>query len=235
MSINGNILRYGVIAIIIGSIIAVTVFTFALIALNNDLNNGNDNGNGEKVEGGIGARIAERMADSEDNISYIWCYNNTWTNMNLSTHYERLIDGIRVGLINDIPQMALIHEPEAEIANISQQTLNNALSGFRDAIEVLNVTSSSITDIDQIRPPTFMCDIAYEDGTCLSIIFSKQHEVISIYNGTWELSTYTHFGIKQIDANLSYDDDVYLTLSDSSLVIAAIQKFENMIYDAFPV
>ncbi len=234
MSINGNILRYGVIAIIIGSIIAVSVFTFAFIALNNDLNNGNNNGNGETVEGGVGARIAARMADSEDNISYIWCYNNTWTNMNLSTHYERLIDGIRVGLVDNVPQVALIHEPEAEIANITQQNLNDALSGLRGAIKVLNITSSSITDIEHIWPPTFMCDIAYEDGTCLSIIYSKEHEVISVYNGTWELSTYTHFGIKQINTNLSFDDAVYLTLSDSSLVIAAIQNFENLIYDAFP-
>lgn len=40
---NGNILLYGVITIIKGSIIAAAVFTFAFITLNNDGNNGNNN------------------------------------------------------------------------------------------------------------------------------------------------------------------------------------------------
>ncbi|MHA1967187.1 MAG: hypothetical protein ACW964_05240 [Candidatus Hodarchaeales archaeon] len=234
MSMNGNIMRYGAIAIVIGAVIAASVFTFAFIALNDDDSNGNNNQNGGKIVGGIGARIAARMAEFEQNITYIWCANNTWTNVNLSSYYGMLIDGFRVGLVNDTPQMALIHEPEAEFADISQQDLNNAFTGFRSAIEVLNVTSSIITDIDHIWPPTFMCDIAYEDGTALSIIFSKEHNVISVLNGTWELSSWTHFGIKDVIVNRSYHDDVYLTLTDSRFILSAIQNFENMVLEAFP-
>jgi hypothetical protein len=234
MSMNGNILRYGAIAIIIGAVIAASVFTFAFIALNNDDSNGNNNQNGGTIIGGIGARIAARMAESEKNISYLWCCNNTWTNINLSFFYGMPIDGFRVGLVNDTPQMALIHEPEAEFADISQQDLNDGLSGFRSAIEILNETSSVITDIDHIWPPTFMCDFAYEDGSALSIIFSKEHNVISVYNGTWEFSSWSHFGIKDVIVNRNYHDDVYLTLTDNSLILVAIKNFENMVLAAFP-
>ncbi|UCG01260.1 MAG: hypothetical protein JSW11_16790 [Candidatus Heimdallarchaeota archaeon] len=245
MALNGNILKYGIIAIVIGGIIATSAFIIAYNILNNqDTNhengngngNGDGNGNGEIPEGGIGAQIAARMAASEDNISYVWCYNNTWVNFNLSMHYTPLyIDGIRVGLVNDIPKMALIHEPVAELADINQQDLNDVMANFRGAIEVLNDTSQTLTDIMDIFPPSFICDIAYEDGTSLSLIFSKEHSVLSVLNGTWELSQHTHFGINTVNVAYNFDDLVFLPLSDAQLFLTAIQSFEDLIYETFPV
>lgn len=241
MAINGNILKYGIIAVVIGGIIATSAFIVAYNLLNSEdpnheNGNGNNNGNGETPQGGIGAQIAARMAASEDNISYVWCYNNTWVNLNLSTHYGPLfIDGVRVGLVNNTPRMALIHEPVAELADINQQDLNDVMVNFRGAIEVLNDTSQSLTDIMDIWPPSFICDIAYEDGTSLSLVFSKEHSVLSVLNGTWELSQHTHFGINTVNVAYNYDDLVFLPISEVQLFLTAIQSFEELIYETFPV
>lgn len=239
MAINGNIMKYGIIAIVIGGIIATGAFIVAYNILNSEdpsNENGNGNGNGKPIEGGIGARIAARMAASEENISYVWCYNNTWVNLNLSEHYVPIfIDGILVGLVNDTPRMALIHEPEAELADINQQDLNEVMANFRGALKVLNDTSQTLTDIMDIWPPSFICDIAYEDGTSLSLVFSKEHSVLSVLNGTWELSQFTHFGINTVNVAYNYDDLVFLPISDVQLFLTAIQSFEELIFETFPV
>jgi hypothetical protein len=240
MAMNGNIIKYGIIAIVIGGIIATSAFIFAYNILNaQDANhengNGDGNGDGETPVGGIGAQIASRMAASEENISYVWCYNNTWVNFNLSTHYDPLyIDGIRVGLVNDTPKMALIHEPKAKVADISQEDLNDVMAHFRDAIKVLNDTSQTINDIMDIWPPSFICDIAYDDGTSLSLMFSREYSVLSVLNGTWELSTHTHFGINTVNVGYNYDDLVFLPMSDVQLFLTAMQSFEELIYETFP-
>ncbi|MFX0084637.1 MAG: hypothetical protein ACFFAU_03105 [Candidatus Hodarchaeota archaeon] len=231
MSINGSIMKYGIIAIIIGGIIATSAFIIAFQLVNDGGGNGN---NEPPIIGGIGARIATRMAEAEENIVYIWMSNNTFVNNNLTEHYGKYIDGVNVGLINETPNMALIHEPEAELANINQEDLNNVMSNFRGAITVLNETSDIIMNTTQIWPPTFLCDIAYEDGTSLSIWFSKEHNVISILNGTWQLSPFDLHGITALIFDYSLDDLVFLPVSDIQLILTAIQSVENLIYETFP-
>ncbi|MFW9904748.1 MAG: hypothetical protein ACFFFH_10480 [Candidatus Thorarchaeota archaeon] len=238
MAINGNIIKYGIIAIVIGGIIASGAFIVAYNLLNSedkDHENGNGNKNGEIPTGGIGAKIAARMAASNDNISYVWCYNNTWVNINLSDYYDPLyIDGIRVGLVNDTPRMALIHEPSAELADINQEDLNNVMGNFQNAIKILNDTSQSFTGIMDIWPPSFICDIAYEGGNSLSLIFSQKYSVLSVLNGTWELSQHKHFGINTVMVAYNFDDLVFLPISDVDLFLTAINSFEQLIYETFP-
>jgi hypothetical protein len=231
MSINGNIMKYGAIAIIIGGIIATSIFVLAFQLVND----GGENGNNEPpINGGIGARIATRMAAAEENITHVWMSNSTFIEHNISDHYGIRIDGICVGSINETLKMTLIHHPEAEFADIDQENLNDVMSQFRGAITVLNDTTSIITDIMQIWPPTFFCDIAYEDGTSLSLMFSKEYGVLSVLNGTWELSPHEWYGSDVIIFNYSHDDLVFLPIADIQLILTAIQSVENLIYETFP-
>lgn len=232
MAINGNTMKYGAIALVIGGILSASIFVVALNLVNNQTNPGDNNPTPSE---GIGARIAARMANAEDSISYVWMYNNSFVNVNLSAHYVPHIDGVRIGLVNNEQKMALIHEPLAEIADISQVDLDTVMSKFRKAVEVLNDTSQTITDIMDIWPPSFICDIAYEDNTSLSLIFSKEKGVLSIVNGTWELSSAIHHGINSVIIQYSFDNLVFLPISNIQLMIEAIQGLENFIYDTFPV
>jgi len=232
MAMNGNTMRYGAIALVIGGIVSASIFVVALNLGNNQTNPGNGDPN---PSGGIGARIAARMANAEDSISYVWMYNNSFVNGNLSNHYGQLIDGVRIGLVNNEQKMALIHEPLAEIDDISQVDLDTVMSKFRGAIEVLNETNQTMTEIMDIWPPSFICDIAYEDNTSLSLIFSKEKGVLSIVNGTWDISSAVHHGINMLNIQYSFDNLVFLPISNIQLMIEAIQGLENFIYDTFPV
>jgi hypothetical protein len=237
MTFNLKSKKFGAFALITGGIMIVILVIFALnVFFPATLPEDNNQPPPPSSEKGIGYRIASRMAAAEENVSYVWCYNNTWVNLNLSNHYyPEFIDGVRIGLMNDTSKMALIHEPNAEIRDIDRQDLNTVMVNFRGAITVLNDTNQSLTDIMQIWPPTFICDVAYEDGTSLSLMFSKEHQVLSVLNGTWTLSQWHHYGINSLIFNYSDDDLVFLPLSDMQLFLQAIESFESLIYATFPV
>ncbi|MFW9856757.1 MAG: hypothetical protein ACFFFG_17030 [Candidatus Thorarchaeota archaeon] len=182
----------------------------------------------------IGFRIASRMSASEDEIAYVWCYNNTFTNLNLSTHFGKYIDGVRVGrLANGSQEMALIHEPVADFALVEQTDLNQAFTKFRGVIAQINESSDQITDLMDIWPPTYLMDLAYDNGSSLSLVFSKQHQILGVLDGTWILSNYNHHGIPLLNLDYDLEDPIYLPISDVSAMVEAIESFELLIYSLF--
>ncbi len=236
MAFNLKSKQFGSLVLIFGGIFSVILVIFALnVLFPPTLPEDNNQPPSTPSEKGIGYLIASRMAAAEENVSYVWCYNNTWVNLDLSEHYGKYIDGVRIGLVNDSSKMALIHEPSAETKDIDRQDLNTVMANFRGAITVLNDTSESLTDIMQIWPPTFICDIAYENGSSLSLMFSEEHQVLSVLNGTWTLSQWQHHGINALIFNYSYDDLVFLPLSDMQLFLQALESFETLIYETFPI
>ncbi|MFW9777438.1 MAG: hypothetical protein ACFFE8_01210 [Candidatus Heimdallarchaeota archaeon] len=184
----------------------------------------------------IGFRIASRMSASEDEIAYVWCYNNTFTNLNLSTHFNKYIDGVRVGrLANGSQQMALIHEPLADFAYIDQNDLNQVFTKFRAAITPINESTDQITNLTEIWPPTYLMDLAYDNGSSLSLVFSKEHKILGILDGSWSLSNHTHHGIPLLNLDYALDNTIYLPINDIGPTMEAIRNFETLIYSVFNV
>ena len=215
-------------AVISGGILAISIL---FITLNLDNTPNGDPGLNE----GIGSQIAARMESIEENVSYVWIYNNTFANVNLSNHYNNFIDGVGIGYVDEVLKMALVHEPTADIANISQNDLNSVMAEFRLAISEVENVSEEITEIEQLLPTSFICDIAYEDGTSLSLVFSTEHEVLGVVNGTWTATTHTHHGLPTISLSHYVDDAAYLEFPDLGKMISAIESFEEFIYQTFPV
>jgi len=190
-----------------------------------------DPGDTPPIQKGIGYKIATRMEAAENNVEYVWCYNNTFTNLNLSSSYEKYIDGVRISK----NQMALINEPSADMADIEQVILNSVMGNFYDAISSLTKTSDAVETIMDIFPPTLIMDIAYEDNTSISLAFSKTAQVVGVINGTWSLTDHVHHGVQLLELNYTLDDAVYLSLSDLEPMMTAVSAFENFIYDTFPL
>ncbi|MFX0173300.1 MAG: hypothetical protein ACFE9L_15510 [Candidatus Hodarchaeota archaeon] len=182
-------------------------------------------------QNGIGYKIATSMEAAENNVEYVWSYNNTFTNLNLSTVYGEYIDGIRISK----SQMVLINEPLADFADIEQSTLNNVMGKFYDAISSLTEISDSVETIMDIIPPTLIMDIAYEDNTSISLVFSKTAKVVGVINGTWTLTDHFHHGVQLLVLDYILSDAVYLSLSNLEPMFTAISTFENFIYDSFPL
>lgn len=232
MKINGNIKKYSAAAIVGGSIIAIVVFSFAFGIFNLPFGNNGTTENPPAVIG-IGGKIAARMEANEGNIAYLWNYNNTFCNYNLSNLFDAYIDGFRVGTSGENATLALIHEPAAEMATVNRTDLNTALAGFSNVISKINDTSIEVGEIDDMWPPDFLIDVAYEDNTSLSLAFSRNNKVLGVINGTWSLTGNFHFGIETLNYNYNYDDMVFLKLDDIQPFLNAISTFQDFIYDAY--
>ena len=229
MSHESFMKKYSLLAITIGVILAVSVLIVGFNLLNTPNTDESQNG------GGIGAKIALRMEETHENISSVWIYNNTFANLDLSNLYGKFIDGIAIGSIDSVLKMVLIHEPTADIADISQQDLNSVMANFRSAISEVDDPSETYNNIDQIFPPSFICDIGYEDHTSLSLVFSSEFKVLGILNGTWQASGHSHHGIDLAIMDYNLGDAVFLEFTDMQKMIAAIQSFEAFILQTFPL
>lgn len=228
MSFNGNLQKYIVVAVVLGSVFAIV--TFAVLLNATKVTPPFD----PPIAKGIGAKIAERMESNEENISYIWCYNNTWANLNLSEHYGEFIDGVLIDLVDQTPTAALIHEPTADFADIDHLDVNSILADFRTSLSVLNDTSTLIDNLGDLLPLTFLIDIAYEDNTSISVIYSQEHNLVSVINGTWTLSEHLFHGINQVEMDYNYDSLLFFPLENPSLVQTSLENFANLFYTTFP-
>ena len=229
MSFNGNLQKYVAIAVIIGSIFAIISFSVILNLTQTNLPDPNP-----PITQGLGMKIASRMETREGDISYIWCYNNTWVNLNLTEHYGEYIDGVLIDLVDQSPTAALIHEPTADFADIDQLDVNHILADFRNSLSVLNDTSTLIDNLGELLPLTFLIDIAYEDNSSVSVIYSKEHNLVSVINGTWTLSEHLFHGIHQVEMYYNYDSLLFFPLEDPSLVLTSLENFAELIYTTFP-
>jgi len=89
----------------------------------------------------------------------------------------------------------------SQSAEISSSTLDLIFNKVEIAIENLNETSDSIKDLGDIIPwpPTFVWDIAFNDNTSISLIYSKDQNVLAAINGTWKASEFGLSGDEIID------------------------------------
>ena len=215
MSIDSIMKKSTLFAVITGTLLSLSILVILI-----NLDNSPPGGNPDPIDG-VGSQIAARMEAIEENVSYVWIYNNSFANVNLSSHYEEFIDGVGIGYVEDVLKMALVHEPTADIANISQNELNTVMAIFRSAISDVENISKDFTTIGQLLPTSFVCDIAYEDGTSLSLVFSKEHSVLGVVNGTWTASTHNHHGLPMISLSHYFTDAAFLEFPDPSKMISA--------------
>ncbi|MHA2364415.1 MAG: hypothetical protein ACXAC7_10690 [Candidatus Hodarchaeales archaeon] len=197
---------------------------------------GNSNFLGElmaDVEAWMNPKTPNTPNTTYNEISYIWLYNNTFTNIELSSHFNRYIDGVLVSKDNQTLQMALVHVPNSSIKPIDGQNLSITLGGFTKVITKLNHTISS--DLTSIFPPTFMIEIAFADGNSIGLIFSEEQQILGVINGTWSLSEYSLYGLDRVEMDYSHEKTVYfqLTNSDSVAIVTAIDNFKDLIISIF--
>ncbi len=230
MALNGSLKKQGLLAIFAGGITGILLFTTVLTLYNSF----NILPYIPPVEDTLGSKIAEDMERKESNITYVRIFNNTWVNVNISDHYERFIDGILIGYINGTFSMALLNEPNADIAPINRSELNAVMSVFRASISTLDNVSSTVTTLDDIFPPSFLMDIAYEDGTTLSLAFSVEKKVISFIQGIWTETEYLFRGVRVISFSYNIYNAQYLDFTNSQDIFNGLESLEELIFSVFP-
>jgi hypothetical protein len=251
-----NIKTSGIFAILLGVLLSIMIFSMGIILLPFPVTDPTISPDG------VGDLIAKNMQRRIDEVTYLWSFNNTWTNVNLSSHYSQYIDGLRIGLSDESTKAALISEPNARIEDIDQDQFNTVMEALRLAISEMDLDQYEDVTFDDLFPPTIVFDIVYEDNTTLSLVFSKEERVIGVLNGTLETwqepdpitsttvdtpttvttvipfaktVSITEDSIDKPNIYYSFDDIVFLSVGDPIKFLQAINNFESLIYETFPV
>lgn len=227
--------------VLIGSVLIIGLFsTGTLDSLLNSQSSPDDTDNPSNIpattdlSGQLGEIIAKQMDSQYNDIAYIWLFNNTFTNLELTSHFTQYIDGLMVNNVNGTLQMALIHEPNATLKPITNQSLSNTLGGFSSVISDLNQTAD--TSLDSVFPPTFMIDIAYTDHSSISLYYSEEKQILGIVNGTWTIAEgSTLYGMPLIEIVYGSQEFVnfQLDVTQTESVNSAIENFKTLIFETF--
>lgn len=242
MKINGDVKKNSLIASVAGLFLALTVVGAVLLVPNLDLFDSSEIP-GPGPEPAMGARIAQYIDARSSDVSFAWCFNNTIVNVNLTDLFGVFVNGI---LISTPPSGVGTANVTAHIisgVNFGETTsseLNYVVDAFETALNDLDTASETVSDWMDIWPPTFLWDIAYSDGTSLSLVYSQEQRVIAAVNGTWSTSDFeVEPGIivpfPDVKYNwTSYDNRAYLVLDDASeaLVLSAIQLYIDLVAEA---
>ncbi|MFW9997218.1 MAG: hypothetical protein ACFFD4_34560 [Candidatus Odinarchaeota archaeon] len=228
--------------IIIGCVlISITAGTVLLgPAILGFVNNGESTNTTGNSKIWLGARIAEYMDYRESDIVFSWCFNNTFVNQNLTDHFGTFVDAV---LFNGAPvdestmNVSVIHHPAAINEQIDPTELAIVVNGIENALTGLEEVSTDIKDWNAIWPPTLLWDIAFDDGSALSLLYSREYRVITAINGTWSAGTWEHYGVVYPDFSFnthSYETNYLVLDSEAVLLIeAAIESFYGLVISAF--
>ena len=180
-----------------------------------------------------GKLIAQELNEKYNNISYIWLYNNTFCNSNLTSQFGMYIDGLRVAKKENTMEMALIYEPNISVTTVDNQNLSTSMGKFVSVFE--SVTQLSNSTLTAVFPPTILIDIAYEDGTSISIVYSKERKIYGAIDGAWTLSESTHHGLHSVQFFYSSTKFTFFMLTDHLVTSAnnAIAGFKDLIVSSF--
>jgi hypothetical protein len=202
---NGTLMKQNLAAIIAG--ITLTLIIVGAIVIIPDLianitKEPNENHNGDNFT--IGSRIASYIESRSSDILFTWSYNNSIVNVNFTDQIGAYVDGVLTygsHVNGSVSKVSLVGVFGSQSAEISSSTLDLIFNKVEIAIENLNETSDSIKDLGDIIPwpPTFVWDIAFNDNTSISLIYSKDQNVLAAINGTWKASEFGLSGDEIID------------------------------------
>ncbi|MFW9991127.1 MAG: hypothetical protein ACFFD4_03625 [Candidatus Odinarchaeota archaeon] len=251
MRINGDIKKNSLIAGLAGIFFTLVVLSAVFLGpavldfINDPFTPGSEPGP-DIVETKLGARIAKYMESRSSDVLFSWCYNNTFSNVNLTDFFQDYVDGFLIygAPVNESimgTNISVLHISGVETAEFDSSDLNTVATSFENALKGLDNVSTTITEWMDFWPPTFLWDVAYKDNTSISLAYSQEHRVIGIVNGTWTMSKFGLEGeivvdFPQFEYNWeSFDNRAYLILDDESeaLVLTAIQVLYDKITGAF--
>ena len=193
----------------------------------------------------IGAKIARYLTNQVNSVLFTWSYNNSIINSNLSSLVGAYCDGaLTYGTLANASSnnVSLVGVFGQKTGTMNTSALNTVVNKFILALEGVTTNSTLVTSWNDIEPwpPIFWWDIAFEDNSSLSILYSKDQNVITAINGTWEMSEYGLNESTTVDfPNFEYnwEDDYYrafleLDTEGIQLILEAINIYLNQIANA---
>ncbi|MFW9930236.1 MAG: hypothetical protein ACFFD1_12650 [Candidatus Thorarchaeota archaeon] len=245
MKINGAIRKNILIAmsggIILTLVIAGAIFFVPLII---PTTNPNQNPNSNPSIGKVGRLLAKYFETRGPDVEFSWAFNNSIINLNVTESSGTYVDGVvTYGSIDNesITNITLVHPNGLEFALTDSGQLKTVADKFIQAMENLDNQSETINSWDDFWPPTFLWDIAFKDGTSLSLVYSQEKHVFAAVNGTYTMQETEIVPGSVIQfAQFHYDWDNYndrkyfdLDAENEALIVNGIASYLSMINSAF--
>ena len=238
----GMITGIAIIVIIVGAIAILPDF-LANTPTNPDDQNNNENS--QKFT--LGYRIASYIEARSSDILFTWSYNNSIVNVNFTDQVGAYVDGVLTygsHVNGTVANASLVGVFGSLSEEISSSTLDSIFTKFQLAMKDLNETSDSIKDPGDVNPwpPTFVWDIAFDDNTSISLMYSKDQNVLAAINGTWEASKYglsegeiIEFPCFEYEHHSQYVPFPFLILNETAenLVLDAVNSYVTLVSEQF--
>jgi hypothetical protein len=248
---NGRLMKSNIITIIAGIgftliiVGAIVIIPEIIPNIPTEPNGNNNNQNGQKFT--IGSRIASYIKSRSSDILFTWSYNNSIVNINFTDQIGAFVDGVLTygsHVNGSVANVSLVGVFGSQTEEISSSSLSSIFNTFEIAMEDLNETSNSITDLGDITPwpPTFVWDIAFKDNTSISLMYSKNQHVLAAINGTWTASEYGLSGEEIIEFpqfeyeyHIQYVPLPFLILNETAElhVVDAVNSYVDLILGQF--
>jgi hypothetical protein len=238
LRINGDIKRNSIFAAILGLFLALVIVGSVVLIPNLNLFGSSDPDSPEQQLNigsvKLGMRIANYMENRANDVVFVWCYNNTAVNVNLTNHYGVFVDGVAIYETN----VTIFNVEGVDSGIISSSAMGPIVDALNATLDDLNTTAPNI-DVMDIWPPTFLWDIAYSDKTSLSLMYSKDQGILAAVNGTWTMSEWILPGgvimpFPQFEYAWLILESAFLVLDEEAetAVLSAIQFFIELIMGA---
>ena len=195
----------------------------------------------------IGARIARYIDSRRTQISFTWCYNNSIINTNLTNLVGDYCDGVLTygNLSNETQSetnVSVVGIFGQKTGLIDKIELSSVVGGFITVLQDANKNSTLVNDWNDIIPwpPMFWWDIAFDDNTSISILYSKEQQMITAVNGTWKMSSFglnetTFVDFPNFEYNwhdLMYQAFLELDVASQEIVNNVITLYLTLVRDA---
>lgn len=142
----------------------------------------------------LGAAAASYVDARTDNIVFLWAYNCTLVNENLTQYYQEsvdaYVDGVSILLNGSSPEVTVLFAPYTSQRTVEGQLTLDQWNDLRRnlftyGIGVMDAAPQHPDYFPHTWPVTLLLDVYFSDNTVLSIGYTKQDQLVSIQYGTW--------------------------------------------------
>lgn len=247
MNLKGKMRRNRLFAVTTGISLILVVIASAFLLSELELFSSSEIPEPGPIKGSaLGTRIANFMDSRTPDVVFAWSSNNTVVNSNLTEQFSDYVHAVmNYGMSisaarSNVSVFIGLENFKMETVENDPEELNSVAENFENALKGLEDVSTSLKSLDDVLPVTFLWDIAYSDGTSLSLIYSQEYHVIAAINGTWIMGEMDLLGNKVPFPYFQYDENHYDSMNFLELdrtteipVTAALQSYIDMTVSAF--
>jgi hypothetical protein len=141
-----------------------------------------------------GALVAGYVDSRADSIAFVWIYNCTLVNENVTEYYSesvgRCVDGVFISFNGSLPEVTVLFAPcsngttgECHLAVEQWDAVRQGL--FTNGIGLMGAAIPHPAYFPHTWPVSLSMEMYFDDNTVMSVGYTKADQLVNILYGTW--------------------------------------------------